>query len=78
MIYEAAKLFFNYALSPQNPEGDRPQVVAERDGRFSCIKNDADKCLLFYQIFLEPSHLVDFPVKIGAIRPLMFNHFGLF
>ena len=65
MMDEAAKPFFNYALSPQNTEGDRPQVVAERGGKFPCIKNDADKCLLFYQIFLEPSHLVHFPAKQG-------------
>jgi hypothetical protein len=44
---EAAKPFFNYAPSSQNTEGDRPQVVAERGWKFPCIKNDADKCLLF-------------------------------
>jgi hypothetical protein len=54
---EAAKSFYNYVLRPQETEGDRPQVVAERGRKFPCIENDADECLFFCQILLEPSHM---------------------
>ena len=56
---EAAKTIFSFALRPQETEGDRPQVVAERGGEFPCIENDADEYLAFCQILLEPSHMVE-------------------
>ena len=56
---ELVKPFFNYALRPQKTEGDRPQVIAERGGKFPCIENDADKYLAFCQILLEPSYMVE-------------------
>jgi len=48
-----------FVLRPQETEGDRPQVVAERGGKFPCIENDPDKYLAFCQIFLEPSYMVE-------------------
>ena len=57
LMNEAAKSFYNYVLRPQETEGDRPQVVAERGGKFPRIENDANECLFFCQILLEPSHM---------------------
>ena len=59
LMNEAARSFFSYVLRPQETEGDRPQVVAERGGKFPRIENDADKCLAFCQILLESSHMVE-------------------
>ena len=72
--------FLIYVLKPQETKRDRPQVVAERCGEFPCIENYADECLVFCQVFLEPSHMseillfdsrsgLDFNAKQGIVLP---------
>ena len=61
MMVEAAKTIFSLALRPKEAERDRPQVVAERGGKFACIENDADKQLAFCKILLKPLHMVEIP-----------------
>jgi hypothetical protein len=43
LMDEAAIPIFSYALRPQVTEGDCPQVVAERGGKFLCILKGAEE-----------------------------------